>query len=862
MRFLLTLVGCFCAVLTMWGAKFLDVSPLANSHNVKVMTIAERRQYATYATLRKHGFENPSEVKVYGYGNGCQPMSCGQPGCYSDTLRRVVSFHRNDTLYFDGRTPEDLKRNPYSDYGWFLLSDRADRNAATAEQVEALKRIDERYSPISYMNVEDAGLHQLGARKDRLLIIAPPKFLNIADSLASAHKRYNGLGVSVVTPEQIYNEFSCGSPDPSAIRAFVKNTYETGDGALRSLILLGQPIRDLKLFAPATEVYNYHIGLLEEFYSEETIPALATDVYGKIDDAIDMRRIHFVSQKVAVGLLPIRTQAEGERMVRKVNRWLSFDRWEEILGTVASVGGVGNQHVNSRSAQMYADYMNEAADGSLCSKLLITDALGSAAKGEFLKMIREGALMTSYFGHGTMYMLDGDAKFFSIGDVSSLKSKALGLGCLYCCEALAPEEGVRGLGEALVLDAEEGFGAVIASTRQTFASENEYLAKNFGWYLMKNKVGSNVRHTATQTLGEFYCKSRNYNSIHNYVNYLLIGDPELPLVTPTRMCDVEVDAQPAVAGAVFGVKGSVCNFDRTVDTEFTGRGKLRLLAPRYEETSRDYISNYEGHPFHYDSKILMETEVECENGRFEGEVVLPSGVSVGDYTLQFSFYDKKRVLGAANRTVLRLRVPEAEEMAVIKIDKQSPTVAATYRSDIDEIELRMFDDMALPENKELERIVEVKIDGVKHPVRILQREENREAQMMLNAKALAKGKHTVDVWYGDAAGNLAVEKLSIDKTDRKPMLSLSAGMRVATEQQTFSVSVPTNMSVRLVVTNLQGATVATETYECTDKNAEIILNSSGLVLGLYRAYIEEVRGDEVPARYSNSVVFGVVNKDI
>ena len=67
------------------------------------------------------------------------------------------------------------------------------------------------------------------------LIVAPNLFLEQANRLANFH-RNNNLNVEVVTPKQIFNEFSSGRQDVSAIRDFAKMLYEQ-ENPLKYLLL-------------------------------------------------------------------------------------------------------------------------------------------------------------------------------------------------------------------------------------------------------------------------------------------------------------------------------------------------------------------------------------------------------------------------------------------------------------------------------------------------------------------------------------------------------------------------------------------------------------------------------------------------
>ena len=95
-------------------------------------------------------------------------------------------------------------------------------------------------SPIFLGVVENQDLHGL-AQQD-YIIVSHPLFINEANRLAALHRNMNNLKVTIVTPEQIYNEFSSGAQDPIAIRSFVKMFYDraaTNDDMPKYLLLFG-----------------------------------------------------------------------------------------------------------------------------------------------------------------------------------------------------------------------------------------------------------------------------------------------------------------------------------------------------------------------------------------------------------------------------------------------------------------------------------------------------------------------------------------------------------------------------------------------------------------------------------------------
>src|SRR5690606_25723801 len=100
--------------------------------------------------------------------------------------------------------------------------------------------------------VENQNLHAL--RDIDYLIITHPDFLDQAKWLAEIHREQNNLNVVITFPQKIYNEFSSGAKDITAIRDFNRMLYtESNPGKkLRYLLLLGDASFDYKNRAGST----------------------------------------------------------------------------------------------------------------------------------------------------------------------------------------------------------------------------------------------------------------------------------------------------------------------------------------------------------------------------------------------------------------------------------------------------------------------------------------------------------------------------------------------------------------------------------------------------------------------------------
>ena len=72
-----------------------------------------------------------------------------------------------------------------------------------------------------------------------IIVPASGKLTSCAQQLAEAHQTYQGMNCIVVRADEVYNEFSSGTPDATAYRRYLKMLYDRGaDSGRRPTYLL------------------------------------------------------------------------------------------------------------------------------------------------------------------------------------------------------------------------------------------------------------------------------------------------------------------------------------------------------------------------------------------------------------------------------------------------------------------------------------------------------------------------------------------------------------------------------------------------------------------------------------------------
>ena len=142
-------------------------------------------------------------------------------------------------------------------------------------------------SPVVVGEVSTQNLHGLSATD--MVIITYADFIDEAERMADAHRAYDGLRVHVVDAEEIYNEFSSGTPDATAYRRFMKMFYdkaERDEDMPRYLLLFGDGSFDNRqILAANTTLPIYRLLTYQSVNSLSTVNSYVTDDYfGFLDD--------------------------------------------------------------------------------------------------------------------------------------------------------------------------------------------------------------------------------------------------------------------------------------------------------------------------------------------------------------------------------------------------------------------------------------------------------------------------------------------------------------------------------------------------------------------------------------------------
>lgn len=395
-------------------------------------------------------------------------------------------------------------------------------------------------SPVPLGRVANQNLHGL-AQAD-MLIISHPKFWKEAQRIADFHHQQDLLDVTMVSPEQIFNEFSSGAQDVSAIRDFIRMFYERAvgtDDLPRYVLLLGDASYDPKHRLSSNTNF---VCTCESGNSLSPTSSYVTDDFFVQLDQNEGNCYSGGSDlpDVAIGRIPVRTPEEAKEVVDKILNYgsrdgVSLKDWRNQIVLVADDGD-GNTHL--RQSERQAEYLTKVYRNYNLYKIYF-DAykMVSTAGGQrypdvnqaINQRIEKGTLIINYTGHGgeSGWAHERVLDFSMINHWKNFEK--LPLFFTATCEfSRFDDPAYTSAGELVLLNGNGAACALMTTTRLVFSSNNDVLNTNF----FKNafKTGADGQ---AQALGEIFRKTKVASGpLTDNRNFTLLGDPALKLYHP------------------------------------------------------------------------------------------------------------------------------------------------------------------------------------------------------------------------------------------------------------------------------------------------------------------------------------------
>lgn len=501
-----------------------------------------------------------------------------------------------------------------------------------------------------------------------MIIIIPEsgKLRQQAERLKAFHESYDGMRVRIVTADELYNEFSSGTPDAGAYRNYIKMLYDratTESDMPRHLLLFGDCLWDNRGKTVATKNLNLKDYLLC-FESEDSF----SEVYCYVDDGFfcnldDGEGIAPDNQDLldmSVGRFPVTTESNAKIMVDKTIAYAENKEVGAWQNQVVFLGDDGDYNLHMRDVNETTDSI-AALYPDMVMRKIIWDAYKrqSSATGyaypdveQLVKRYQKtGALIIDYGGHGRPDQISHE-KVLSLLDFKNFSNTALPLWITASCDIMPYDGTIENIGESVILNPQGGSMAIFGTARTVYASQNKRINNAFLKHVLSIEDGKPL------TLGEAQRRAKNEMITEkkdlsvNKLQYALLGDPALRLKVPTQQVvldsinDVDVHENPQIieveGGKLLTITGHVKGMENSsgVVTAML-RNELSTVTCLANDPSLYTALTYQDRV-----NTIFTGSNKLQNGRFKITVAVPSDVTNEKGTAiinLFAFADDKQM---------------------------------------------------------------------------------------------------------------------------------------------------------------------------------------------------------------------------
>jgi len=426
--------------------------------------------------------------------------------------------------------------------------------------------------------IENQNLH--GVKDFDMIIISHPDFMQEASRLAAFRAENDGLSIYIADPQTIYNEFSSGSQDITAIRDFMKHVYDISTE--------GKEPQYLLLFGDASFDYMDRVenntNYIPTWSSVESLNPVSSyikdDFFGTLDGPGD------VTLDIGIGRFVVSNLSQAKSAVDKVIHYSEntpevMGDWRNILCMIADDED-GNLHLEQ--ADELTDLIQIMNPKLNIEKIYldayqqVSNSSGESYPGVSLDInsrVDRGAIIMNYIGHGGEAGLAHE-RILTINDINRWDNlKNMPVFITATCEFSRFDDPDRvSAGEYIFLNKKGGGIALYTTTRATYAGSNKVLNENFYKILLDQQDdGTHKR------MGDVLREAKNLSGLSANTNkFVLLGDPSLNFAFPKhnavalKINDINISESSDTIKALsfVTIKGEMQDFEENKLSDFNG----------------------------------------------------------------------------------------------------------------------------------------------------------------------------------------------------------------------------------------------------------------------------------------------------
>jgi len=478
-----------------------------------------------------------------------------------------------------------------------------------------------------------------------LIIITHPNFLSQAKEIKHIHETKDNMSVVIATTDNIYNEFSSGTPDICALRNFIKMIYDQAPAERipKNVLLIGDGSYDNK--TSDGSVSNFILTYQTENSTTNTLSITSDDFFVCLDEG-EGEVLSSEKMDMGIGRMTVTTEEEAKSMVEKLRSYYSSDsygNWKN-KATIIADDAENNETVHQVNAEnMIAAQLEYSAEYLNIEKIYLDDyeqvytSTGNSypdVNKTIIDNINNGTLLLTWVGHGNPKTWAHE-DIFNSSSINSLqnKNKYPFIVTATCDYTPFDDHTIQTGGEQLFLAPNSGAIALLTTVRQVYSTKNERLVKNIYKYIFESHLEQNANQKP-KTIGECVALGKNETGDFNMRSFVVIGDPAITLSQPkysaktTKINGIPIEEFSDTIGAtgLVNIEGIICDENGNIANGFNG-----IIYPSVYDKRNTYTTKgNDGYaPLTYTAQrnIIFNGKSTVKDGKFKFSFIVPIDIA-------------------------------------------------------------------------------------------------------------------------------------------------------------------------------------------------------------------------------------------
>ncbi|MGZ3865386.1 MAG: type IX secretion system sortase PorU [Bacteroidia bacterium] len=526
--------------------------------------------------------------------------------------------------------------------------------------------------------VANQNLHAIPTKD--YIIVTHPMFKSQAQRLADLHAEKEKYTYAIVTPEEIYNEFSSGLQDITAIRQFVRMQYKNATTTTpKYLLIFGDASyiqKDMNTGSNTNFVPVFETQSSASFISSKC----SDDFYGFLDDnegviswggrpgtgdAID----------IGIGRLPVHSSAEADAVTNKIISYYArkvpstsccdgvsanaedWRNWVCLIADDANPGSGWERTFIQQSDNFAAAIGNNKrynVDKIYLDAYQVVSVPGGRRYPDVVtaidNRIARGALIMGYSGHGGELGLAHE-EVITVNQIQNWTNiNNMPLFFTATCEFSRFDDPARtSAGEYIIINGNGGGIGLFTTTRLAYATDGPTLGNNF--YPTAVNPLSNGNYPA---MGDIIRKTKFLAP--DFLHFALLGDPATKLSYPKEnTTTTQINSHITVTGVYdtlkalgkYTVTGFISDTVGNKVSSFNGTMYPTVFDKSVKLTTLDNGQNGFTDTFRLQKNAIYRGKTSIKNGDFSFSFIVPKDIFYNNGIGKISYFAQGDTIDAA-----------------------------------------------------------------------------------------------------------------------------------------------------------------------------------------------------------------------